>query len=222
LTNKIKKVRINNELAEIQELGSRKENLVGRRFGRLLVTSFGYRIKYGDVYWKCLCDCGTEKIVGHFALTYNRTVSCGCYNKEHCVKISKCDNIVEYQQARKNRNREDILTKPLYSRYKKTASKKDRDFSLTLPEFQRLITSPCFYCGAMPQNKFKVETYFGSMLYNGVDRVDNQKGYILENCVSCCETCNRAKLEMSKDSFYSWITLIYNNLKNKGEFQDDK
>lgn len=54
-------------------------NLVGERFGRLLVLRLVERgLKY--LLWECLCDCGNTKIVqaGHFGTTK----SCGCLRSE--------------------------------------------------------------------------------------------------------------------------------------------
>ena len=34
------------------------------------------------VYWKCRCDCGTEKIIRGTSLTSGNSVSCGCYALE--------------------------------------------------------------------------------------------------------------------------------------------
>jgi hypothetical protein len=34
--------------------------------------------------------------------------------------------------------------------------------------------------------------------YNGIDRVDNEKGYLVENCVPCCFTCNSLKKSVTK------------------------
>jgi hypothetical protein len=57
-------------------------NLIGKRFGRLLVIKQGKKDKYGNIYWICECDC--EKIIetSGGSIRGNRTTSCGCYNKE--------------------------------------------------------------------------------------------------------------------------------------------
>lgn len=58
-------------------------DLVGRRFGKLLVQEFaGYQtIPSGKrfVQWKCLCDCGNTRLVLAKNLNSGNTVSCGCY-----------------------------------------------------------------------------------------------------------------------------------------------
>lgn len=57
---------------------SRKLSLVGTRFGRLVVTEEVGRDKHQEVLWRCVCDCGNEKIVVGSLLTSGKTRSCGC------------------------------------------------------------------------------------------------------------------------------------------------
>jgi hypothetical protein len=53
-------------------------DLVGQRFGKLLVIAKGRRIKSGSHLWLCKCDCGgeIEAQAGH--LRDGDTTSCGC------------------------------------------------------------------------------------------------------------------------------------------------
>lgn len=63
-------------------------DLTNQRFGRLLVlekdNDYCQRnnIKKPVSYWKCKCDCGTEKSVAASALRKGETLSCGCLRKE--------------------------------------------------------------------------------------------------------------------------------------------
>jgi hypothetical protein len=50
----------------------------------------------------------------------------------------------------------------------------------------------------------------GDLAYNGIDRVDNKKGYTEENCVSCCGLCNRMKMKMGLSDFAKHIQKIHN------------
>ncbi len=66
---------------------------------------------------------------------------------------------------------------------KDVARRKGREWTLTEPEYLTLIAEPCGYCGL----KSNVEASIG------LDRLDNSKGYIQGNCVSCCVECNIAR-----------------------------
>jgi hypothetical protein len=56
------------------------------------------------------------------------------------------------------------------------------------------------------------------ILYSGIDRKDNNKGYTLENSVSCCTQCNTAKLNFTTEQFMDWIEKVYLNfIKNDKE-----
>ena len=76
-----------------------------------------------------------------------------------------------------------------YSAYKYIM--KNKDFQLTKEQYDTLRQGNCTYCGRMC-----TETHT-----NGIDRVDNTRGYILDNCVSCCGSCNIAKGTMNVEEF---------------------
>jgi hypothetical protein len=50
------------------------------------------------------------------------------------------------------------------------------------------------------------------MVFNGIDRVDNTKGYTLENCVPCCTRCNLAKHTMSLTAFKEWVAEVFTHM----------
>ena len=52
-------------------------NLVGKRFGRLIVVS-KVNIKSKNTIWECLCDCGLTTQVQGCSLRFGKTKSCGC------------------------------------------------------------------------------------------------------------------------------------------------
>jgi len=80
-------------------------------------------------------------------------------------------------------------------------AKKWTDEIITIEDFKKIISNPCFYCG----DTGKV----------GVDRVNNLKGYSLNNSVSCCKLCNFMKKTMTREDFLNHIEKIYtfNNIK---------
>ena len=73
-------------------------------------------------------------------------------------------------------------------------------FFVTVDIFITLIKGNCHYCGKEP-NK-----------YNGIDRVNNELGYIDSNCVSCCSFCNMEKNDLPVEYFLKWVLKLYNNI----------
>ena len=64
--------------------------------------------------------------------------------------------------------------------YKDTARERNIEFNISLKQAERYYKTPCEYCDA------PVDIL-------AFDRVDNDKGYIVENVVSCCKICNYSK-----------------------------
>jgi hypothetical protein len=61
-------------------------DLSGKRFGKLVVIERVGTDKNHRPTWKCVCDCGAEKIIDGSSLRSGMTVSCGCYGKEQRLK----------------------------------------------------------------------------------------------------------------------------------------
>jgi hypothetical protein len=62
-------------------MGKRKE-ILGQKFGKLLVTGLAYKDSAGTWEWYCKCDCGNECVVKGTNLRRGNTQSCGCYQRE--------------------------------------------------------------------------------------------------------------------------------------------
>lgn len=60
------------------------QNLIGKRFGRLIVFEYAFSTWHGvkarkrDHHWFCRCDCGTTHAVSGQSLKRGKTKSCGC------------------------------------------------------------------------------------------------------------------------------------------------
>jgi 5-methylcytosine-specific restriction endonuclease McrA len=102
-----------------------------------------------------------------------------------------------------------VLSPVIYTQYKSKCRRRGLTFNLDKDYFIKLLKDNCAYCGNPPSNVLKASEYTGTALYNGIDRVDNSRGYEIDNVVACCETCNRAKLKMTKEEFLSWIDRVY-------------
>lgn len=82
----------------------------------------------------------------------------------------------------------DNIRMPLFSTYEKNVQKKQLPFKLTQEKFKELCTSACWYCKRHPS-------------VVGIDKIWPDNGYILDNCVPCCQSCNMDKLDASLEEF---------------------
>lgn len=58
-----------------------KIDLIGRKFGRLLVVSEAEK-RGKNVHWNCQCECGKLRVVAGSHLRHGDTLSCGCYARD--------------------------------------------------------------------------------------------------------------------------------------------
>ena len=103
------------------------------------------------------------------------------------------------------------LTNLLWN-YCNGAKKRGLSFELTREQFGDLTKQDCWYCGAKPAQKASSNEVKDFYLYNGIDRVENDKGYIFANCVPCCGRCNRMKSNLSAEDFINQTKKIAFNL----------
>jgi hypothetical protein len=102
--------------------------------------------------------------------------------------------------------------KRIFSHYKRLG------FEGSLDQFEKLVTSNCFYCNCEPNviSGSNRTTKHGVACFRhlGLDRIDNIKGYSLLNVVPCCLRCNNAKWIYGYDDFKNWIKKVYINLNS--------
>lgn len=60
---------------------SNRDDLTGKRFGRLLVLGFDGRTNSGNAIWRVRCDCGQEFLVRGTNMKSGNTRSCGCIRR---------------------------------------------------------------------------------------------------------------------------------------------
>lgn len=184
----------------------RKVSLINKIFGKLTVLSESERrcADSGSVFWKCQCCCGNIIEVRSNSLIGGKSQSCGCKRLE--------STRLPYGEAAKNK---------LYKNYLLGAKNRNLPFEITKDEFIKLTSQNCYYCNISPrqicQNNGKKYGFYGNYIYNGIDRLNNQLGYIKGNLVACCGRCNCAKMSMDRNEFLNMIMEIYNNYVNKNK-----
>jgi hypothetical protein len=192
---------------------------IGSVFGYLTVIEYLGAKNYNNIYL-CKCTCGKTREVKLTGLLTKEVNNCGC------------KNFVSKKHANQKYSPEEASYRAKASNYISHAKKRNIEYTLSYDEFISLLKGNCFYCNKPPLNKYnarsanrinkknKVQYSVNNaegyeVLYNGVDRIDNDKGYIQGNVVSCCTQCNTAKLSSSLDDFKKWIINVYNNLNLK-------
>lgn len=182
-------------------------DLIGKKFGRLTVTQRVYpNVKKWRIMWLCECECGKEIIVDGGNLRNKHTKSCGCLKKEYGEIIGKLNKLTFGLAS----IRQTIRT------YKLNAKKRGLEYGLTDKQFEEITQKDCYYCGAKPKTISTLNNGNGDYKYNGIDRINNNKGYIIGNIVPCCRKCNRAKDISTLQEHKNWIKKSYNYMFNKG------
>ena len=224
------------DLTEIQKLFPKKE--VGTRTADITNQHFNdwvalYRTENigTKVAWVCECQlCGKIKPVSKISLSNGTSKNCGC--KRESAKILKRSeavrhfddkgNVIEKRCFRcgqwlsienfwKNSSQKDgycgecikcqnTAKENRYNIYKKGAKSRGLSFELSKEDFYSITSKPCEYCGDLNN-------------YNGIDRRDSSEGYILSNCVPCCEICNKMKLDYDINSWLAHMTKILNHMQ---------
>ncbi len=179
---------------------------VGNKYGRLEVIGLGSFGKEGlsekRQYLLCLCECGIPCYVEYRSLKYEHTLSCGCLHKEsigHRAKGKPAATRLAFGESH---------LRAIFDGYQRNAQKRFREFLLTFDQFQYFVSLPCHYCGNPPILKAKKGNYYGSLPNNGLDRIKNDIGYVVENIVPCCTSCNYAKRDLTYEDFISWLDQI--------------
>ena len=167
-------------------------DLTNKRFGRLIALSvIPGNIKVRRA-WVCQCDCGNITQVSTGELTGGSISSCGC------LRLDNLRKALSHYESRAAAG----LGKH-FTRYRSNAKHTNTVFELTIEQFIDIVKQPCYYCGTS-DNRVNVAHRLNKIYQlrvNGIDRFNNDLGYISSNCVPCCGPCNRAKLQMTAQNY---------------------
>ena len=159
--------------------------------------------------WELRCVCGNTTYSPAYCVTGGNTTSCGCYHKELVSRIGKTLHKRKYHPR--------ITT----ARYIWQGNcYKDCSFET----FLKLSQEPCYYCGTLPKqtrnagnkkgwNASPYQLQDGYFTYNGLDRIDSNKGHTDDNVVPCCINCNQAKMDLSLEAFLLHVERMYEGTK---------
>jgi hypothetical protein len=122
----------------------------------------------------------------HCSKTYEPYKTSKGNDSKICPSCREKQQKAEARRPPRSRNYQAEAKRNLENSWKsflsKTIEKREKECTLTKEQYFELIQKNCTYCN-----------YYNEDEINGIDRLDNNKGYILDNCVSCCKHCNRMK-----------------------------
>lgn len=143
------------------------------------------------------CHCGKLFISEGNDVNSGKIKSCGCRWNSTWVE---------------NANYELSILNQAYTQLVGRAPKRKIACSLTKEQHHKLVLDNCYYCG-VPPNQTKTLNK-RKLLCHGIDRVDNDKGYHIDNCVTACRDCNQAKHTMKVEYFKEWIERMFMQKEN--------
>lgn len=177
-----------------------KLDISGKKYGELIAIRNTEKKKNNSFLWEFKCSCGNYVV---------RPVKCVRYNHNKGM-INSCGCIQRKVESPVNEMR---------NSYKQNAKKRGYTFNLSVENFHKLVHGNCHYCGAEPSRRnHRDKRYFK---VNGIDRLRNDKGYCIHNCVPCCTRCNIMKRDMDYHHFMEMVTRIYLN-QNNGNDNDTR
>jgi len=177
--------------------------------------------KHGQRLAVFKCRCGTRKRMNMSQVTTGWIKSCGCLARDHAKALhSNINPATGNPFAVHFTHFETVVTTQMLRYYKDNARKRKLPFKLTRSEFEKLIHKDCHYCGTPPLRmriaRHSSKVHRGkSMLVNGIDRVNNSRGYVSSNAVPCCTNCNYAKHEMSMAQYVAHCQRVVDFARRK-------
>lgn len=157
------------------------------------------------VYYLTECTaCGRQSIRLYNINQWNATTKC-----KFCESKSSITDDAAYNS--------------MWRLYLQGAKDRNIDWNLTPNQFLELVTKDCIYCGKKPQvrstryGRAGIKTTFDTPV-NGIDRINSNKGYCIDNCVTCCSNCNYMKQSMDIHTFLQHVEQIYKHQQTNNIF----
>jgi hypothetical protein len=146
-------------------ISNHSKDITGKVFGRLTVLSLAGKNNHRVLMWNCICSCGKKTITCGTSLRSGNSKSCGCLRLENTINANTT-------HGKSKTNLYKVWTSMICRCYVKT----DANYS---SYGGRGIT----VCDSWKTNYQNFLDDMGEPAIGAtIDRIDNDKGYYLENC----------------------------------------
>ncbi len=174
------------------------KSVLGQTFGKLKVIEEAGRNQKRMVLWRCQCDCGKVVTRQGSTLIGGKSTSCGCYRTDKALIAKR--GLAQRKAGTALRNE--------FRHISDGARQRGYLFDIPIEVFARLSAEPCSYCGVPPSKR--THSAHEVFVSSGLDRVDNNVGYVEGNLTSCCTTCNYMKRALGRAAFLEHVQRIVN------------
>lgn len=148
-------------------------NIIGKRFGRLVVVERVENSNQGRTKWLCKCDCGNLKKIIGYDLMNGKTKSCGCIRKEKARKRGL---------ANKKHNKTNTRLHKIW------CGMKSRCYYIKNIAYKNYGGRDIKVCEEWLDKEKGFKNFYDWAMANGykenltIDRIDSNKNYAPNNC----------------------------------------
>ena len=174
----------------------RTKNLLGQRFGRLLVIEYFGVGAGGRHQWLCQCDCGNQKNILSKQLISGHTQSCGCYCKQR-ISESRWTGFEE-------------MSGRLLAKLKNNAWHRNINFNVEYQDIWDKFLEQNRKCSLSGIPIIFTRNTRGGYQTASLDRIDSSKDYVIDNIQWLHKDINQMKLDLNQDEFLYFVHLVCN------------
>lgn len=146
----------------------------------------------------------------------NKDKVCARHRKYREDNLERCKQMVRDNYKKVKEENPEVIKKRAqsikgrYSKLKAGAKKRGVEVSISREEFENIIKgNKCYYCDA------EIESTYGHTL----NRIDNNKGYDVDNVKQCCSYCNYIMLDFTIEDLE---TRVYKIIPRMKKLRDSK
>lgn len=164
-----------------------REDLTGKKFGKLTAIQFSHKNKNRKTYWVFECECGNIKVLRTDTVKSGKVKSCGCIKKEQ--------DIVNLNRNGSKPNKYNSKGLSKHTLYHKWLGMKRRCYDIHDSHYNNYGGRGIEIC---EEWLYDFKKFFDWSIHNGwkdnleIDRIDNNGNYEPNNCryVTRKKNCN--------------------------------